>query len=247
MTVFDIYNFLNERFPFNTAAEWDNSGLVIGDKNNIVTKAVISLDCTEDTVKLAEDIGAELIITHHPLIFPETESLLANALIPRLESQNISLISAHTNLDKAVGGVNDCLAQVLGLKNVKTVPTLEGFSIKLGELENELTPEQFARYVGERLKVTPRFSKGSRNIRHVAVCGGSGGDFLPDAIVAAADAFVTADIKHHVFLDAGISGVTLIDGGHYATEDTVIEPLKNILQAKFTEILFVSNHFIAFR
>ena len=106
---------------------------------------------------------------------------------------------------------------------------------------------QFARYVGERLKVTPRFSKGSRNIRRVAVCGGSGGDFLPDAIVAAADAFVTADIKHHVFLDAGISGITLIDGGHYATEDTVIEPLKNLLQAKFTEILFVSNHFIAFR
>ena len=247
MTVLDIFEFLNERFPFSTAAEWDNSGLLLGDKKNTVTKVVISLDCTESTVNLAEEIGAELIITHHPLIFPETESILANTLIPRLNERGISLISAHTNLDKATGGVNDCLSAALGLKNVKKIPTFEDFTINLGEIDKELSPEDFAKYVGEKLKVTPRFNEGKTSIKTVAVCGGSGGDFLPYAINANADAYVTADIKHHVFLDANICGITLVDGGHYATEDTVTEPLKALLQTKFPRILFVTNHIIAFR
>lgn len=247
MTVFDIYNFLDSRFPFSSACEWDNSGLLIGDKNAIVTKAVIALDCTDSVITEAEQMGAELIITHHPIIFPEINSVLADSLVHRIIHSGISVISAHTNLDKAKDGVNDCLAKTLGLKKIKTLPTEDNFSIRIGELGKELPPESFARLVGEKLHYVPRLCFGNRNIKRVAVCGGSGGDFLDDAIKANIDAFVTADVKHHVFLKAAHYGITLIDGGHFATEDTVIEPLKCILAKQFPEVLFVTNHFSVIR
>ena len=247
MTVFDIYNFLDSRFPFSDACEWDNSGLLIGDKNATVTKAIIALDCTDSVIAQAKQIGAELIITHHPIIFPEINSVLAEGLIHRVINSGISVISAHTNLDKAKGGVNDCLAKALGLKKIKVLHTKDNFSIRIGELGNEMSPQAFAGFVGEKLNYIPRFCVGNRNIKRVAVCGGSGGDFLDDAIKANADAYVTADVKHHVFLNAAHHGITLIDGGHFATEDTVIEPLRSILQKQFPDILFTANHLSVIR
>ncbi len=247
MKVIDIYKFLDELFPFSSACEWDNSGLLVGDKNATVTKVIIALDCTDSVMDDAEKTGAELIITHHPVIFPEINSVLQDSTVHRLVRSGISVISAHTNLDKANLGVNDRLAKTLGLKNIQSVSASDGFSLRCGELEAALSPDKFAKYVGERLGITPRYCVGKSNIKRVAVCGGSGGDFLRDAINMGADAYVTADIKHHVFLEAAHNGITLIDGGHFATEDTVIEPLKDLLAAKFSEINFVTNHFSVIR
>ncbi len=242
MTVFDIYKFLDAFCPFSTACEWDNSGLLIGDKNATVTKVIIALDCTDSVITEAEITGAELIITHHPVIFQNVNSILADSLVNRLIKSNISVISAHTNLDKAERGVNYCLAKFLGLRHISSIDVSDGFSIRCGELDAAFTPDEFAKYVGGKLDVTPRFCSGNRKIKRVAVCGGSGGDFLGDVIRAGADAYVTADIKHHVFLDAAHQGITLIDGGHFATEDTVIAPLKNLLSINFPKITFRTNH-----
>lgn len=242
MTVFDIYKFLDAFCPFSTACEWDNSGLLIGNKNAPVTKAIIALDCTDSVLTETENTGAELIITHHPVIFPSVNSVLADSLLHRLIKNGISVISVHTNLDKAERGVNYCLAKHLGLHSVFSIDATDGFSIRCGELDTTFTPDEFAKYAGEKLGIIPRFCSGNRRISRVAVCGGSGGDFLDDAIKAGADAYVTADIKHHVFLDAANRGITLIDGGHFATEDTVIEPLKNLLSIKFPTIKFLTNH-----
>lgn len=247
MTVADIYAFLNELFPFSTACDWDNSGLLVGNKNATVTKAVIALDCNDSVIAEAQKMGAELIITHHPVIFPEIHSVLSDSLVHRLIKSGISVICAHTNLDKADGGVNDCLAAALELKNVETIKTIDDFSIKIGNSNDALTPDEFAKFVGNKLGIIPRYCVGSSKIKRIAVCGGSGGDFLDDAINAGADAFVTADIKHHILLEAAHRGITLIDGGHFATEDTVIEPLKSLLQGKFPEILFKTNHFSVIR
>lgn len=242
MTVSDIYKFLDAFCPFSTACEWDNSGLLIGDKNATVTKVIIALDCTDSVITEAEITGAELIITHHPVIFPSVNSVLSDSVVHRLVKSDISVISAHTNLDKAERGVNYCLAKFLGLHSVSSIDVSDGFSIRCGELESPFTPDEFVKYVGEKLGIMPRYCVGNRNIKRVAVCGGSGGDFLGDAIKAGTDAYVTADIKHHVFLEAAHQGITLIDGGHFATEDTVIAPLKNLLSINFPKITFRTNH-----
>ena len=247
MKVKDIYNFLDVLFPFSSACEWDNSGLLVGNKNATVTKVIIALDCTDSVINEAEATGAELIITHHPVIFPEVNSVLTDSLLHRLISNNISVISAHTNLDKGKGGVNDCLAKTLVLQNIETIKADNDFCIKIGNTEKAFTPDEFAKYVGDKLGIVPRYCIGNKNVEKVAVCGGSGGDFLGAAINAGADAYVSADIKHHVFLDAAHQGITLIDCGHFATEDTVIEPLKALLQNNFPEITFISNHFSVIR
>ena len=130
MTVNDIYSFLNEFAPFDTACDFDNAGLLIGAKDAEVDKCIIALDCTEAVVDEAIQKGAQLIITHHPVIFSGLKSVLADSLVYRLIENNISVISAHTNLDIADGGVNDCLAKALGLKDVKKIVCDDGFSFK---------------------------------------------------------------------------------------------------------------------
>ena len=242
MTVNDIYAYLNEFCPFDTACDFDNVGLLVGDKNATVTKAVIALDCTLDAVNQAIETGAELIITHHPVIFSPLKSVTAESIVYRLIKNNISVISAHTNLDVADGGVNDCLAATLNLCDVETVVADDGFTFRKGVLDTECTPDEFALYVKNALNFSPRFTVGQGKIKTVAVCGGSGGDMLYDALNAGADALVTAEVKHHVFLDAADIGFTLIDCGHFNTEDVVVKPLKNLLSKKFPDITFTTNH-----
>ena len=241
MTVNDIYLFLDEKFPFALAAEWDNSGLILGDKDATVKKAVVALDCTADVVETAIKNGAELIISHHPVIFSGLKKITADGIVHRLIENKISVICAHTNLDFAVGGVNDCLCEALSLTDIKSVLSSEGFSFRTGKLREELSPAAFAKYVSEKLNLPVRFTMGKKNIKTVAVCGGSGGDLLYEA-ADIADALITADIKHNFFIEADNMGFTLLDGGHFNTEDTVIEPLKKALCEKFTSIEFITNH-----
>ena len=149
MTVNDIYSFLNEFAPFDTACDFDNAGLLIGGKDAEVVKFIVALDCTEAVVDEAIQKGAQLIITHHPVIFSGLKSVLADSLVYRLIENNVSVISAHTNLDIADGGVNDCLAKALELNDVKKIVCDDGFSFKCGQLNDVLTPEAFAKYVGK--------------------------------------------------------------------------------------------------
>ncbi|MBR5011347.1 MAG: Nif3-like dinuclear metal center hexameric protein [Clostridia bacterium] len=242
MTVNDIYSFLNDFAPFDTACDFDNAGLLIGEKDAEVDKCIVALDCTEAVVDEAIQKGAQLIITHHPVIFSGLKSVLADSLVYRLIENNISVISAHTNLDIADGGVNDCLAKALGLKEIKKIVCDDGFSFKCGQLNDDISPESFAKYVGEKLNFSPRFTVGKKKIKTVAVCGGSGGDLFPTAIKNGCDALVTADVKHNFFIDAAAQGFTLIDCGHFNTEDVVIEPLKELLSEKFGDVQFFTNH-----
>ncbi len=241
MTVKDIYKFLDEKFPFSLALDWDNSGLLIGDSNATVTKAIVTLDCTKDAVQAAIKCGAELIISHHPVIFSGIKSVTSDSIVHKLIENKISVISAHTNLDIADGGVNTHLCEALGLKNIKTVMTDDGFAFKTGILGAEYSPKEFAEFVSRRLSVPVRYTAGKKFVKTVAVCGGSGGDLL-GAAAKCADVLVTADIKHNFFIEADTLGFTIIDGGHFNTEDVVIEPLKNILSKQFNDIEFITNH-----
>lgn len=242
MTIEKIYDFLNEKFPVNTAVDYDNPGLLIGDKTADIKSAVLALDCTDSAIDTAIKSGAGLIITHHPVIFKGIKNIKKGDIVYRLIENGISVISMHTNLDIAKDGVNDALAFALELENVEAIIANDGFSLRKGQLASQVTSNDFAAYVGRKLDTAVKYV-GEKRIKTVAVCGGSGSDYLYDCIKSGCDALVTSEIKHHLFLEADRLGFTLIDAGHFPTEDTVIEPLKNMLSLKFPEVQFICDHF----
>ena len=144
MTVKDIFDFLNEKFPVNTACDFDNVGILAGDPDSEVTGAVISLDCTPAAIKTAADNGCNLIITHHPVIFGGIKTVLAGSAVFSLIKSGISVISMHTNLDIGTGGVNDTLCFALGLQNVQKVTAKDGFLINKGTLPSPLSTDKLA-------------------------------------------------------------------------------------------------------
>ncbi len=241
MKVQDIYFFLNDKFPLSSAMEYDNPGLLVGDKNATVTKVLVCLDCTLETVEQAVELGAELIVTHHPVIFSPIKNVLKGSVVYELIRNNISVISMHTNLDVLEGGVNTCLCERLELLEVQNYLSSDGFALRKAKVK-PISADDFAEFIKEKLGGCVKYVDGGKMIETLLVCGGSGGEFVYDAIENGFDAVVTADIKHHMFLDAQNGAVSLFECGHFNTEDVVTEPLKNLLQAKFPDISFVSTH-----
>lgn len=238
----DIFNFLNKLYPVDTACDFDNPGLLIGDTNAEITNALLSLDCTFETVNKAITENCQLIITHHPVIFSPLKSITAGTVAYALIRNNISVISMHTNLDMGDGGVNDCLCKALSLSNITPYTADDGYLLKCGILPSPLSAENFAKQIKNVLGGRVKYVDGGKEIRKVLVCSGSGGDFINDAINGGYDALVTADIKHHCFLIAQDNNISLFDAGHYNTEDIVIKPLKEILQKEFPAISFIADH-----
>ena len=234
--VIDFYNFIDSIAPFATQESWDNSGFLVGDGEKEVKKVLLALDATEDVLNEAAEIGADLIITHHPVIFGALKEFHPKNIAFLAAEKGIAIISAHTCLDIADGGVNDCLAAALGLKNVVKVDDGEGL-MRMGELEEELSCEEFIKYVAEKLDVGGiKYTPADKKIKKAAVCGGSGGDLYPFAVKAGADAFVTANIKHNQWIEMRREGCCVLDAGHFCTENTVIEPLAEKLSSNFDDV-----------
>lgn len=262
--VIDVYNYIDEIAPFSTQEDWDNSGMLVGDFDKEISCAAVVLDITPAAVSKAKELGADLIVSHHPVIFKPLKALKKGDIAFELAANDISAICAHTCLDSAKDGVNDVLAQKLGLTNV--FPMIgESFAssmVRIGEFSPELTqtdrefiysqvkdtsldpteftPSEFAAFVKARLSSgCVRFCKGANMIKTVAVCGGAGCSFMKEVIASGADAFVTGDAGHHDFLDARAAGLTLVAAGHFNTEDLVIEPFARKLAAKFPNVKVV--------
>ncbi len=219
--------------------EWDNVGLLCGRAGRSVTRVLVSLDVTMAVAEEAKSFGAELIVSHHPLLFSTdhlSDETAAGDLLLFLARNDIAVICLHTNLDSAPGGVNDVLAAHLDL----TAPsTFTGEDHGIGRIGT--VPEQelatFALFVKERLGAGGvRYADGGRPVRRVAVGGGSCMDFLPQAMAAGCDTFVTGDIKYHQFQKAAKLGVNLIDAGHFPTEDPVCGVLCDELRRQFPDI-----------
>lgn len=245
--VADIFAFVDGLAPFDTAMDFDNVGLLVGDMDAEVRKCVVALDVTAAVVDEAERLGASLIVSHHPVIFTPLKSLQANSIPYVLAKRGIAAICAHTNLDIAAFGVNTCLAEALSLQNLIPLSTYETCRGALpmglvGELEIEKAYEEFARFVKERLSCEGiRYIDVSRKIRRVAVCSGSGGDLIGEAVRQNVDAFVTGEIKHHELLAAAQSGICVVDSGHFKSEDIVILPLVRRLSEQFPAVKFVKS------
>lgn len=241
MTVKTIFDFLNEKFPTDTACDFDNVGLLVGDPNAEVKKAVVALDCTPSAVNTALKNGCQLIITHHPVIFDPLKRVLAGSVVYEVIKNGISVISMHTNLDVGIGGVNDCLSSALTLNNVTKVAVEDGYLLNVGELSSPLYPDDLAVYIKEKLGGAVKYVGSEKQIKRVLLCSGSGGSYITEVKKHNCDALITSDVKHNQFLDAERFGVSLFDAGHFNTEDIVIEHLKELLQAQFPNIIFTAD------
>lgn len=243
MKVKEILDFLNGIAPMETAEHYDNVGLLVGNPEDEVKGILVSLDCFDDVIDRAEDLGANLIVTHHPIIFNPLKSVLKDTLVYKLISKGISVISMHTNLDVAEGGVNDVLCDTIGLYDVKTIEAHDGFQLRLGELDQAEDPYSFARHLKEVLGGGVKFVAGDRDIKTVMVCSGSGSGFTFDAIANKVDAFVTAEVKHSHFIAAADAGLSLFDAGHFNTENVIVASLSRDISGAFPELSVNECHF----
>jgi dinuclear metal center YbgI/SA1388 family protein len=235
VTVADVVRVLEAAYPLRLAEEWDTGiGLSCGDPAAGVRRVLLAVDAVPAVVREAGDIGAQLIVTHHPLLFRPVQSVAADTdkggLLHTLIRSGIAHVAAHTNADRAVDGVNDALADTLGL--VDTVPMVpaaaaldprEGLG-RVGTLAEPMSLHAFAAQVADRLPPTAwgvrAAGDGNRVVRRVAVCGGSGGGELAAAVAAGADVYVTSDITHHTAAEhvADPARPALVDIAHWAGE-----------------------------
>lgn len=236
-TVKNIFDYLNLKYPVETAREFDNPGLLVGDGNAVLKKAVVSLDCDINTVEFAKKIGANLIVTHHPVIFNGLKNVLSGLVVYELVKNNISVISMHTNLDIAAGGVSEHLCKVLRLTNIVPFTAHDGFVIRSADC-SITDGEDLAAHIKSMLGGAVRYVNSGKPIKRVLVCSGSGGDFLQDVIDGGFDALIAGDIKHNVFIAAINAGVSVFDAGHYQSENIIVEPLCRELSSAFCGIEF---------
>ncbi len=232
-TVNEVFEYINGIAPFEKQFEWDNSGLVIGDKNAEVAKIGVVLDITAEAVKYAAENGINLIVSHHPVIFRAVKTVLADDPAYLLIKNGISAICAHTSLDIAKGGVNDALASALGFNNA--VPLSENGETEMVRVAETkpLSGEQLAKLCAEKLSTGVTVADCGKIIKKVALCGGAGADFMHDAANAGCDAYITGEAKHHEFLEAKAIGITLIAAGHFETENPVVSVLAEKIRNNF--------------
>lgn len=246
--VTDIYAALDEWAPFAIQMDFDNAGFLVGRGDREVQRILVALDITEEVAEEAGRMGAQLIVSHHPVIFHPVKSVtdgdVTGRILLRLAEGGVAAICAHTNLDAAQGGVNDCLAQRLGLTEIEqlhqdgVLPDGSPYGIgRVGAAHRAgLSAGGYAAYVKEQLNAASvRYVDSGRQVRKVAVGGGSCGSMLADALAAGCDTFVTADVKYDVFLQARALGINLMDAGHYATEHVVCPALAGFLSTRFPQ------------
>lgn len=249
MKVNEIIDLLNEKLMLSNQESWDNSGLQIGDYNNEVEGIVLSLDLSEEVVDYAIKEKVNLIITHHPLLFSSIKCInlttLQGRLISTLIKNNISVVSFHTSLDAALNGMTKELAKKLGVTEYSVLHqnyidesnNIFGFG-GMGFVEKS-TIKKYANFVKENLNcdTIKVFSDDlNKDVYKVAFCGGSGADFIEDAIKKLADVYVTSDIKYHDAQYALNNNLSIIDAGHFYTENVILDKLYEILLPKIKNL-----------
>ena len=225
----DFYGYLNSIAPFETQEDWDNSGMLVGDMDAEVKKVAVVLDITHEEIKKAKAIGADLIISHHPVIFNPIKSVTRGSVPYELVASSINALCCHTPLDIADGGTNDSLAELLGIEVTRTEDPI----LRLGTVE-PTTAENLAGKIAKTLNTKVRYADAGRKIEKIAICTGAGCSLIEAA--GEIDAFITGDASHHNFLDCVQAGITLIAAGHYETEIIVVPVLVKKLQAQFPDI-----------
>lgn len=244
-TVKEIYTLLDRKAPFRYQMGFDNAGFLVGRGGAEVTKVLVALDITPEVINEAVEMGAQLIVAHHPVIWGQigqvTDETSTGRKLLALIEHGIAAICAHTNLDAAEGGVNSELARRMGLEN--PVPLeVDGedengvpYGIgRVGTLPAPMTLADFAAYTKKALDLEGvRVLDAGVPVSKVAVGGGACGSMLPLVKAQGCDTFVTSDLKHDLYLEAKDMGINLLDAGHYSTETVVCPVVKTWLEEAF--------------
>ena len=239
MKVKDIIKVIEDFAPLSIQEGWDNSGLCVGSPEDEVTSVLLALDCTPELVDEAVSCGADMIVTHHPLIFSglkkiSPDDMVGEAVIKAVRS-GISIYAAHTNADKVLEGVSGAMAAKLGLVNVTVLDEYgEGTGLgAVGDLPQPMTAEQAVRLVKEKFSLkamkTSRPSEGM--ISRVAMCGGSGGSLIKAAQKAGAQLYISGDISYHNFFTS--DDFMIMDIGHYESEIEIVDILFSLIKKNF--------------
>jgi dinuclear metal center YbgI/SA1388 family protein len=250
VTVADVVQSVDTWYPAATAESWDRVGLVVGEPDARVDRMLLAVDCVAETVDEAISLGAQMMITHHPLLLRGVHSVATTtykgALVHRLIRHGIALLVAHTNADSALPGVTDALAVRLGLVDVLPLRPGERHPGRIGRLETPVPLSELGAYVAGRLPVTAGGIRVAgdpdRRITTLALAGGAGDSFLAEVTAAGVDAYLTADLRHHPASEhlAG-GGPALLDAAHWATERPWLDVLGLMLKMAFGMPVHVSN------
>ena len=243
-TVGGVLEALCRMAPIEQKMEFDNAGLLVGDAGQEVSRVLLCLDITREVIEEAKRQECQLIVSHHPLFFTLPKALRSDAYetqkVSQLIQYGISAICMHTNLDCAAGGVNDVLLQRLKLSGGGSFG--EHALGRIGYCNESMALREFALFVKEALGCrVVRFVDGGRPVCKVGVVGGSGGDFVGQALLAGCDTLVTADVKHHQFLEASERGLNLLDVGHYHTERPVLDAVRAFLEEQQMSLTLIPS------
>ena len=242
----DILDKIEARYPRKYACDWDNVGLLAGSREREVDTVYIALDATDEVVDAASECGAQLLLTHHPMIFGGLKSVTTDDYVGerliRLIRNDISYYAMHTNYD--VLGMADLSADYTKMHNTTVLSVTEerngevqGFG-RVGDLPEEMTLRAYAQLIKKSLKLNDVKVYGDLDakVKRAAVCTGSGKSMIKDAIKAGADVYVTCDIDHHTGIDTVAQGLALIDAGHYGTEYVFMDAMKKELEQAFPKL-----------
>jgi dinuclear metal center YbgI/SA1388 family protein len=251
-TLNELTALFDSLWPLSGQDQWDRSGLLIGDLDQSISKVLLAVDVTKEVLKEAKELGAELLLAHHPLLLKGVSYLsqdqLKGSLVSWAIKNDIAVYAAHTNADIVKDGVSDVLAKRIGLKQTKPlVSTGEDIGHgRVGSLENPLSLLEFANLVASLLPKTnaPVRVAGDleKRVKVVAVVGGAGDSFIAEASLMGVDVFLTSDLRHHVVLDSTSnpsSSMGVIDVSHFAAESLWLQVAAKQLADKMADVSFV--------
>lgn len=243
----DIIEIMEEFAPVNLKEDFDNVGLMVGDREKEVKKVLLSLDCTLEVIEEAKEKAVDLIITHHPLLFKKPSTITTDTLVGKkiieLIKNDINLYSSHTNLDSANGGLNETIINILGYESKELIElnknarnSNEGLG-RFIRLDEEIDLEDLIRKVKEKLNINAlKVVKASEKVKNIAVINGSGSSFFDMAYKKGADCIITGDTTYHFASDYKEMGVSIIDTGHFLSEWIVFLEVINKLQDKLKDV-----------
>lgn len=250
----DIIEIMEDFAPVNLKEDFDNVGLMVGDKEKEVKRILLSLDCTLEIIEEAKEKDIDLIITHHPLLFKRPSSITTDTLVGKkiieLIKNDINLYSSHTNLDSASGGLNETIVNILGYNSKELIESNknarnsnEGLG-RIIRLDKVIALDDLVKLVKEKLNIEGlKVVKASEEVKNIAVINGSGSSFFDIAYKKGADCIITGDTTYHFASDYKEMGVSIIDTGHFLSEWIVFLEVINKLQDQLKEVeIIVSDY-----
>lgn len=240
MKLIELYKIIDDYCPFDSGFSWDNSGIICGDENADVSRVLVTLDADLDVCKKAVEMGADVVVSHHPLIFDAIRTVTAKEPVFHFIKNNVAVISAHTCLDSAPFGVSHLLAKASGLEKVAIIEE-DGVNIARVGTSAESDPDKFIENIKKSLPSSRCDAVISRAVSRVMCVGGAGSGELSLAIENGCDTLVTGEAKHNHIIDAKNMGINLFAFGHFETENPVVHQLAVYLSSFGIEVSEYNN------